>query len=156
MISESDIQSANLAYYGGQHNSRQWRAFILTLLEEMHQSAGPDDASAFLRHVGQRMAQAHPLGEQGTLEALEGELNRAMRDMEWGWVRLAIEGATLRIVHGAYPGIQEKAEPWGQSIAAVLEGMYQHWFQQQNAEVTLTVRCIEASASGALVFRCGC
>lgn len=156
MISENDIQAQNLAYYGNCRSSSQWRDFVLTLIGEMYQSAGSVDAGNFLRHVGSRVAAAKPLDEQPTLEAFEASLNGILQELEWGWVRLAVDNQSVRIVHGAYPGIMETADYWGQAMAAVLEGMYQQWFQVQGGgESLLQVQCIAVSKNGALVFRCG-
>lgn len=155
MISEQDIQNANLAYYGNQHNNKQWRHFVMTLIQEMYASAGAADACAFLRHVGAQIAQANPVGEQPTLEGLEGALNAVLQTLDWGWVRLTVDNQAVRIVHGAYPGITETAEFWGPSIAAALEGMYQTWFEAQAEDVSLKVQCIATSPNGALVFHCG-
>jgi hypothetical protein len=155
LISERDIQDANLAYYGDHHNSKQWRQFVLTLIAEMYKSAGSVDACAFLRHVGGQIAAANPVEEQESLEAFEVALNRILRDIDWGWVRFVLDNQAVRIVHGAYPGISEPSEHWSQAIGAVLEGMYQKWFQAQTDEVSLQVQCIATSGQGALVFHCG-
>lgn len=155
MITESDILAGNLAYYGDRHNNRQWRQLFSILVDEMYQSAGATDACHFLRHVGSRLAAAHPLDEQSTLQALETTLNGVLGELDWGWVRLNVDNRSIRIVHGAYPGIQETADHWRQAVAALLEGMYQDWFQAQNQEVRLQVKCTDDSQSGALVFRCG-
>ncbi|WP_028241757.1 cellulose biosynthesis protein BcsD [Stutzerimonas azotifigens] len=155
MISETDIQNRNLAYYGELHDGRQWRPLVMTLVAEMYGSAGAVDACNFLRHVGTRIAAAHPLAEQPTLDELEARLNEVLLALDWGWVRLSVDSQSIRIVHGAYPGVHERAEHWAQAIAAVLEGMYQQWLQAQNEEVRLQVECIATSPSGALVFHCG-
>ncbi|WP_462378880.1 cellulose biosynthesis protein BcsD [Pseudomonas sp. Marseille-QA0892] len=155
MISEQDIQHANLAYYGNQYSNKQWRHFVMTLVQEMYASAGAVDACAFLRHVGGQLARANPVGEQPSLDGLQIALNEVLQTMDWGWVRFALDNQAVRIVHGAYPGITETAKYWGPAMGAVLEGMYQVWFQAQAEDVNLKVQCIATSPNGALVFRCG-
>ncbi|SEI51943.1 Cellulose synthase subunit D [Azotobacter beijerinckii] len=155
MIAESDIQASNLAYYGDRHNNKQWRQFVLTLITEMYSTAGSVDACSFLRHVGSRIAAANPLKEQPSLQALEAALNGILGELDWGWVRLSTDNRSIRIVHGAYPGILETSDSWHQAIAAVLEGMHENWIQAQNEEVRLSVKCIDIAQHGALVFSCG-
>lgn len=155
MTAENDISARNLAYYGERHDDRPWWPFVRTLVSEICQSAGTADACHFLRHVGSRLAAAHPLEEQPTLAALEKALNGVLGGFEWGWVQLSTDNRSIRILHGAHPGARETAEHWSQAIAAVLEGMYQYWFQAQNQEVRLQVQCTDRSQTGALVFHCG-
>ncbi len=152
MMSADDIQATNLAYYSERQAGRQWRVLIQTFVDEMFHSAGRADACEFLRHVGKRMAQSMPLGEQPTLSSLQAAMNQVWLDMDWGWVRLHSDGRSVEILHGAYPQAQVGGETWREALAAVLEGIYQQWFVAQG-EAALRVRC-ESRQSDALVLRC--
>ncbi|TWI55709.1 hypothetical protein IQ22_01642 [Pseudomonas duriflava] len=147
-----DIEQATLAYFMECRGQGQWSKFILILIGEMYRSAGSADAQGFLRLVGSRLHDTLGLAEQPTLEALEATLNEQWRAMDWGWVRLTLQGQGIEITHGAYP-VLEASEQWTQSISAVLEGLYESLFQAQGEETRLQVRLVE-NLSGALVFRC--
>lgn len=151
-MQSKDIEQATLAYLSTREERGRWGSLILTLINQMYESAGSTDALGFLRLVGVRLGESMALSEQPTLEALERVVNERWKAMDWGWVRFSVQGKAIEIVHGGYP-ILESSEHWTRSLAAVLEGLYEHIFQAQGEEHRLQVRLLE-SPEGALVFRC--
>lgn len=135
-----------------QHEGRQWQTLVQALAGEILTSAGPADAQAFFRHIGNSLARSQPIAEQATLQSLEQELNRIWSQLDWGWVSLQHEGNSLRITHGAYPQLDEMRD-WLPILKVILEGCYQSWLTQQGGEVSLTVTCT-AQEDDTLVLYC--
>ena len=111
----------------------QWRVFLRAMAEEIDSLAGPDERDDMLRGVGRRMAGMLRLPSVQTLDALEIEMNDALGSIGWGQVRLELREAepALRIIHVGIPRIGSLGSPPGQWLAALLEGLYDGWLEQQ-------------------------
>jgi hypothetical protein len=68
-------------------------------------------------------------------------------------VRLFVQEDSVRIVHGAWPGLEAPAEedPWPVAAAAILEGVYAGWFEAQGSPLERTEQI--PGREGTLEFR---
>lgn len=153
VTTENNIAQRALDYHTKQQCSSQWSCFLSVFFGELVASAGEEDGSAFLRHIGSRMAAELPLADHQTLEAMEADINRRWQDMNWGEVALAAEGKSIRITHYAYPapvGANETSISRN-AVSAVLEGVYRGWLEAQGGEAGVPLQRVTAS-SHALEF----
>lgn len=148
-------QRRSLDYFETTHCATQWNDVLRFLLEELFASGGNEDASAFLRHIGARMASERPLPDQETLEGLERTLSALWRECDWGWVTLNASGRSLTILHGAYPvpGHTEAERRRGaRGAAAILAGAYKVWLERQGGDSTVPLRIVTAEPGRPLEF----
>ncbi|PWR21159.1 cellulose biosynthesis protein BcsD [Zavarzinia aquatilis] len=120
--------------------------FFTAVADELFAVAGADNAAAFLRQVGRRMAAAMPLTGAETLQALEAAINAKLLAARWGWVQLGEVEAGIRIRHGALPLLPGPASTPG--AAALLEGLYSCWLQQAGGGEHLHARRTGAGEAG--------
>ncbi len=155
ILSQEAARDLDHAYHAVRSCSPQWRVFLSAFALELHVGAEPAEVRGFLRQIGRRMAGSLLLPKTETVEALEAAMNEAWSSIEWGWVKLFPENASLRIVHGAYPNAfsDPSNEVWPDGAAAVMEGVYGQWMLAQGSP-TSAVRRI-SSQSDPLEFRHG-
>ncbi|PWR20490.1 cellulose biosynthesis protein BcsD [Zavarzinia compransoris] len=122
--------------------------FFAALADEVLVLAGTEDAVAFMRQVGRRLASVMPLGPCDTLEALETAANQALRGRRWGWVRLAEVEAGIRISHGALPVVVTIRTQ--SALAALLEGLYSTWMHRAGGADHLQARHIAPGEAGTI------
>ena len=150
-MGEQDWQAKTLSYYASRHCSAQWHDFIGVFMQELLGSAGEDDASAFMRHIGEALALKNPLEDAETVEDLEASINVCLDRLDWGWCRLRAGENGIRIIHGAWPMISLPEARWPQMLAAVLEGAYGAWLRQQGGGA-VPVRCQQVEAGRPMEF----
>lgn len=132
------VGDAGAAYHAALLGSEPLPGFFAAVADELYAVAGPDNAAAFLRQAGRRMAAALPLAGVETLEALEAAMNAQLVAVHWGWVRLAEVEAGIRIRHGALPLLPGAAAT--PAALALLEGLYTLWMQQAGGGEHLQAR----------------
>jgi len=130
MIDTAECEKLNSSYFQNQHCATQWRSFIQVFIEEIYKTAGEQDACAFLRHMGSRIAQLHPIAVYDSIEELERSMNLILTKLDWGWVKVQPQDFSLEFYHGAFPlpsfGKAE-AEREAKIFSAMLEGLYHSW-----------------------------
>ena len=130
MIELTEYERMNSGYFQSKHCSEQWRSFIKVFLEEIYKTGGEQDACAFLRHMGARLAHLHPIGLYDSIEELERSMNKILTLLDWGWVKVKPQEHSLEFYHGAFPlpsyGKAE-AEREAKIFSAMLEGLYHSW-----------------------------
>ncbi|MCC8394623.1 cellulose synthase [Paraburkholderia sp. MMS20-SJTR3] len=134
--------------------SPQWRGMLSALAGEFEAQIGRDELRQLMQRVGVRFAQAHPLPACGSTADLQQALNDYWRAMDWGYVELADEAESLRIVHycAPLPAFGETALAW---TPAFLEGVYQSWFSALGAQGLSVVQTSGFGVDSALEFRLG-
>jgi hypothetical protein len=86
-----------------------------------------------LRAIGRRMARLVPLPAVDSLEALEIEINEALKSLGWGAATLTFEpeAQNITILHSGLPRVGGAGKPPGQWLSAALEGLYETWIAQE-------------------------
>ena len=147
MIDMMLTERLNSGYFNSQHCSTQWRSFIQVFVEEIYQTAGDEDARAFLRHIGTRLAAMHPVPLYDSIEELEKSMNLILSSMDWGWVKMEMHDLSLVFYHGAFPlpsyGKKE-AEREALVFSALLEGLYHGWMVALGGNSEIAVRTQKA------------
>jgi hypothetical protein len=134
--------------------SPQWRGMLSALANEFEAQIGCDELRQLMHRVGSRFAAAHPLPACGSTGELEQALNLYWRGMDWGYVELADEPESLRIVHycAPLPAFGEAALAW---TPAFLEGVYQAWLSALGAQGLSIAQTSAFGQDSALEFRLG-
>ncbi|OLL28961.1 cellulose synthase [Burkholderia sp. SRS-W-2-2016] len=134
--------------------SPQWRGMLSALASEFEAQIGRDELRQLMQRVGVRFAAAHPLPACGSTAELQQALNYYWRAMDWGYVELADEAESLRIVHycAPLPAFGETALAW---TPAFLEGVYQSWLSALGAQGLSVVQTSGFGDDSALEFRLG-
>ncbi|WP_233835898.1 cellulose biosynthesis protein BcsD [Paraburkholderia sp. ZP32-5] len=134
--------------------SPQWRGMLSALANEFEAQIGRDELRLLMHRVGSRFAAAHPLPACGSTAELAQALNLYWRGMDWGYVELADEAESLRIIHycAPLPAFGESALAW---TPAFLEGVYQTWLSALGAQGLSVAQTSGFGADSALEFRLG-
>ena len=129
----TETDHAALAYLARRDVSRQWRGFLVALLEALDAQMDRAARDALLHALGQRFAAAMPLPPAETLEGLQRLMNEALAAAAWGHVALALDpqDRRLRFRHSAAPCIGTAQDPEGAWLGPVLEGLYGAWLGAQ-------------------------
>ncbi len=157
MIDAAEYEKLNGSYFQNQHCATQWRSFIQVFIEEIFKTAGEQDACAFLRHMGARIAHLHPIAVYDSIEELERSMNQILSRLDWGWVKVQPQDYSLEFYHGAFPlpsfGKAE-AEREAKIFSAMLEGLYHSWMVALggNPEVVMKTRKALPGAPFELVY----
>jgi hypothetical protein len=132
--------------------SPQWRGMLSALAAEFEAQIGRDELRQLMHRVGCRFAQAHPLPACGSTAELEDTLNAYWREMDWGYIELADEAQSLRIVHYCAPlqAFGNNALSW---TPAFLEGVYQTWLSALGAQGLSVAQTSELGEDTAVEFR---
>lgn len=150
-------EPAAIAYLARRSVAPQWRGFLHALMEALDQQMDPPAREGFLRTVGYRMGLLAPLPGCATLGELETRMNDALAAAEWGYVELALDtqDRALLLTHSAPPVLATAADPEGEWVGAVLEGLHATWLASQpGAEASLAPRRV-SSGLGTVVLRYG-
>jgi len=144
-----------LSYLARRGVSPQWRGFLRALLEVVDTHLPPEARLLLLRSLGEGMARQMPLPGCDTLAALEGAMNEALAEAEWGYVEVALDEAQAALVlrHAAAPLVSLPDDPAGAWIAPVLEGLYQCWLDAQPGAVEGVPVRRAAQEGGMVVLR---
>ncbi|MFT4069185.1 cellulose biosynthesis protein BcsD [Paraburkholderia sp.] len=134
--------------------SPQWRGMLSALANEFEAQIGRDELRQLMHRVGSRFAAAHPLPACASTAELGQALNLCWRAMDWGYVELADEAESLRIVHycAPLPAFGESALAW---TPAFLEGVYQTWLSALGAQGLSVAQTSAFGEDSALEFRLG-
>jgi hypothetical protein len=95
------------------------------LLEEVRSDASEEEAVAFFRAVGFRLAQRFPLSGRGDVQALEQDLNEVFAGLSLGSAQIGMDEDALIVRH-------RLANVHGSSSGAwptILEGAYDAWLR---------------------------
>ena len=138
-----DIEAA---YHAAVLGAAPLPGFFAAVADELFAVAAADNAAAFLRQVGRRMAAAMPVTGADTLQALEAAINARLFAVRWGWVHLREVEAGISIRHGALPVPPGPTSTPG--VAALLEGLYSLWLQQAGGAEHLQARRTGAGEAG--------
>jgi len=134
--------------------SPQWRGMLSALATEFEAQIGRDELRQLMHRVGSRFASAHPLPACGSTAELAHTLNLVWHDMDWGYVELADEPESLRIVHYCSPllAFGGTALTW---TPAFLEGVYQTWLSALGAQGLSVAQTSGYGEDTAIEFRLG-
>ncbi len=119
-------------------------ALLAPILDEIWDYAAPDQATAFLRAVGGRLARGASLGNLGSNEEIIAAMNAHWAGLGWGAVDLAFGEDGLRLVHVDLPACPAgvPAGRWSDSIGAVLAGAYDEWLGTLGGGPTMSTHVI--------------
>jgi len=149
------LDPAVLDYLRARQCVAQWRDVLHALGEEFSQHLPPADLRRVMRRVGRRFAESVPLPDCRDLADLQIAMNNVWHRTDWGWVILQESADTLLIEHKASPlaAFGRDASDWS---PALLEGIYERWFEALGAGDRLTVsQGGDLDDSGSVVFRFG-
>ncbi|REE24087.1 MULTISPECIES: cellulose biosynthesis protein BcsD [unclassified Paraburkholderia] len=134
--------------------SPQWRGMLTALATEFEAQIGRDELRQLMHRVGSRFAAAHPLPACDSTAELARTLNLHWHEMDWGYVELADEPESLRIVHYCAPlqAFGGAALAW---TPAFLEGVYQTWLSALGAQGLSVAQTSGYSEDTAIEFRLG-
>ncbi|CAH2788767.1 MAG: FIG01213672: hypothetical protein [uncultured Paraburkholderia sp.] len=146
--------AAILDYLLERQLSPQWRGMLSALASEFEAQIGHDELRQLMHRVGSRFAAAHPLPACDSTADLARTLNARWQEIDWGYVELADERESLRIVHycAPLPAFGESALAW---TPAFLEGAYQTWLSALGAQGLSVVQTGQYEPDTALEFRLG-
>ncbi|KVW61214.1 cellulose biosynthesis protein BcsD [Burkholderia ubonensis] len=132
--------------------SPQWHAVLSALAGEFEAELSPEDLRQLMYRVGVRFAQAHPLSACASTGELADVLNARWRAIEWGFVELIDHGDELHIKHCCAPllAFGPRALKW---TPALLEGVYQAWFDAQGAQGLVLEQVGDFDANATVEFR---
>ncbi|MBB5499276.1 cellulose biosynthesis protein BcsD [Paraburkholderia sp. MM5384-R2] len=134
--------------------SPQWRGMLSALASEFEAQIGHDELRQLMHRVGSRFALAYPLPACASTAELEQVLNSYWHQMDWGYIALADEAESLRIIHycAPLPAFGESALAW---TPAFLEGAYQTWLSALGAQGLSVVQTSAFGEDSSLEFRLG-
>lgn len=141
-----ELQISN-SYYQSQHCNAQWRSFLQVFIQEIYQTAGEQDACAFLRHMGERLAHLYPVALYDRIEDLENSMNTIFAGLNWGWVKIEVHDLSLVFYHGAFPLPSfEKPQVKNEAMlfSALLEGLYSTWMVALGGKPDIVVQTQKA------------
>ncbi|NKI74807.1 cellulose synthase [Dickeya sp. CFBP 2040] len=152
----SDMQQHALNYYRQQQLPPGWADLFGVIVNGMMDNAGEQDGLAFLRHMGEQLAERYPLPEALTVVDLEREMNQVLSQFHWGCVDLRPYENRLEIYHLALPVLantQSSSSRWRMAMAAVLQGLYSRWLRGQGGAENVPLSCEETENGSILLFR---
>lgn len=149
----NDIERSALRFFAARACDRQWQLFLRTLADELNDQMDVEEIRAFCYVLGQRMAEASPIPEVETLDALEQVLNQRFGDMDWGWVMIRDVHSSLEFVHSCAPFRSAFGDAGMAWAGALLEGMYAIWLRQLGAGEELQLRQIGEAEGDADTMR---
>nr|WP_255681966.1 cellulose biosynthesis protein BcsD [Luteimonas sp. BDR2-5] len=128
-----------LGYYRAHACPLQWRGFLCALGDEFEDALSDAELTLLMSRIGGRFAQAHPLPDVDTLDALQAALNAIWNARNWGYVVFEELPDRVLIRHGASPLASALG---GERIwaAGFLEGAYREWFRAAGMLAGLDVR----------------
>ena len=134
--------------------SPQWRGMLSALASEFEAQIGHDELRQLMHRVGSRFAAAHPLPACDSTADLARTLNARWQEIDWGYVELADDAESLRIVHycAPLPAFGNDALAW---TPAFLEGAYQTWLTALGAQGLSVAQTSDYAVDTAIEFRLG-
>jgi TPR repeat protein len=126
----------------------KWAEVLAVIAAEIEQRQGAQRAERQLRSVGARMNRDVLLPLPKTAAELESALNRALSDLDWGWVAVVERDGGSVLEHRAPWPFQKNAE----QLRFVLEGFYTETARRLAPEPAKAARLVGMRGS-ALVFQ---
>jgi len=128
----------------------------IQMLAEIFASASEDQAHAYLKAVGARIAGLGPVAGIESVDDLTAAMNDLWTKLEWGSVSLALDAEGIDIVHDGMPvllggdsqNLWRKAAPW------LLAGAYDCWLREIGSTDKLQTRLVR-QANGRIELRHG-
>lgn len=130
--------------------SKRWACFLLSFSVEMQSQLSSIEYRNLLRSMGMKMAEQLPIGENDTVESLQENINKQLKNIQWGYVKLVDTGAVLSIHHYLNP-LSEMLNVDSEISGGFLEGVYEKWFRSTGASEELSVRQVLGSATATTV-----
>ncbi|MCC2976779.1 hypothetical protein LK533_08850 [Sphingomonas sp. PL-96] len=117
------------------------------MVDEAWEMAGPEQAQAFFRAIGNRIARAYPLGELRSNDEIFAAMNAFWAESGWGRAVLRFTEDGLRIVHAALPLTPPEVERgrWRDTVVAVVAGIYDYWLGQLGGSDAIKTRVVATS-----------
>jgi hypothetical protein len=117
---------------------------LACMLDEIWEIAAPDQAAAFLRGVGGRLAHGNPLDALHSNAEILATINGYWASLGWGAVDLEFVDDTLRLNHVDLPPAPEDvpAGRWNDTLGAVLAGAYDGWLAALGGGATMHTRLV--------------
>ena len=153
----STANTAELRYLSARQFSPQWRTVLVAMADELFENFSAEEAWGFYRQIGLRVSSEVALPSVKTLEELEGSLNAALAELDWGFVALSLDDSSISIRHRAYPGLylDNPSGHWRRAFAAILEGVYTVWLQGQGGRADMKASYRDSGGDEALDFSYG-
>jgi hypothetical protein len=124
--------------------------FTRLLLDELWEAAAPEQAAAFFRATGARLAREHSLETLESDHEILGSINALWAEWGWGQVFFDLTETGLRILHVDLPPVQAGDEArWREVVLAVLAGAYGQWLSLLGGTPTTQLRLIKADQNEA-------
>jgi hypothetical protein len=124
------------------------------MVDEAWEVAEPEQAQAFFRAIGRRIARAYPLGEVRSNDEIFAAMNAFWAESGWGRAVLRFAENGLEIVHSDLPLAAPGVEPvrWHDTAVSVLAGIYDHWLGQLGGGEAIRTRVTGSSERGVEFF----
>ncbi|RQM38919.1 cellulose biosynthesis protein BcsD [Erwinia psidii] len=150
----SDMTDRTLSYYRQQQQQSGWFDLLGVMIDGMLRNAGERESHAFLRQMGETLADRYPLGAAQTVADLEQQINAVLARFNWGFVDLKPAATSLTLCHMALPlgHTLIEARQWRQALGAVLLGLYSRWLGDQGGAPDVSLVCKETSDPTTLTF----
>ncbi|PIJ50747.1 cellulose synthase [Erwinia sp. OLTSP20] len=151
----TDFETVASDYYRQQQHQPGWCDLFSVVVEGMFANASEPESLAFLRQMGEQLAQRYPLAAATTVAVLERDINLLLARFHWGRVDIQPAGAALIITHLALPpgdGVMAAAR-WHSVLTAIFQGLYSGWLQAQGGDPTMTVTPQATERNDMLCFR---
>jgi len=117
-----------------------------------------EEARGFFRQIGIRVSQESALPTVATVQELEQVLNATLAELDWGYATLTVREGDIAIRHRAWPGQgldHPAAGAWRRAFAALLEGVYTVWLQQQGGRADMAAKHNDDPSGDVLEFSYG-
>ena len=117
------------------------------MVDEAWEVAEPEQAQAFFRAIGARIARAYPLGEAQSNDEIFAAMNAFWAESGWGRVVLRFAEGGLQILHSELPPAPHGMDDgrWHDTAVAVLAGIYDHWLGQLGGSASIRTRALGSS-----------
>lgn len=116
------------------------------MLDELWEAASPEQAMAFFRAIGARLAREHPLEALESDNEILGSINALWAEWGWGNVGFDFGEAGLRILHADLPPAQKAGDTrWREIVSSVLAGAYEQWLSLLGGSPAAQLRIVSAS-----------
>lgn len=107
----------------------------------------------FMQEVGSHLGDRYPLQKSGRLQELCDAINRHLSMFKWGYAEISDHGDSLVITHNSMPCDKQNPALWQQALGALLCGLYNTWFHQSGAPVSLVCRIEQFPSPTCAVLR---
>jgi hypothetical protein len=145
-------------YFADRQFSRQGQVVLFALACELYENFTDEEARGFLSQIGSRIAHENPLAAVATIDELEALFNKALADLDWGYIIMTVDDDAVILRQYAFPGhLMEEtgAAAWRRAFSAILEGVYTTWLRVQGGGPSLEVKVKNDSAPDVLEFAYG-